>query len=69
MGAANALTVYPHIARGIFQTTNAHDPDLVHRYANQLAQVLTKLRPHARPTESPPSMTRQATPEQVHYSL
>src|SRR5215217_8911748 len=53
MGAANALTVYPHITRGIFQTTNAHDPDLVHHYANQLAQVLTKLRTHARPTESP----------------
>jgi TetR/AcrR family transcriptional regulator len=53
MGAANALTVYPHITRGIFQTTNAHDPDLVHHYANQLAQVLSKLRTHARPTESP----------------
>ena len=53
MSAANALTVYPHIARGIFQTTNAHDPDLVHHYANQLAQVLTKLRTHGRPTESP----------------
>jgi TetR/AcrR family transcriptional regulator len=53
MGAANPLTVYPHIARGIFQTTNAHYPDIVHHYANQLAQALTELRTHARPTESP----------------
>jgi TetR/AcrR family transcriptional regulator len=50
MSAANALTVYPHIARGIFRTNNAHNPDLVHHYANQLAQVLTKLRAHA-PTD------------------
>jgi TetR/AcrR family transcriptional regulator len=48
MGAANALTVYPHIARGIFQTTNAHNPDVVRHYANQLARVVTKLRTHAR---------------------
>jgi TetR/AcrR family transcriptional regulator len=53
MSAANALTVYPHIARGIFQTTDAHDPALVHHYANQLAKVLTKLRTDATTDRSP----------------
>lgn len=45
MGAANALTVYPHIARGLFHTADAHDPDLVRHYADQVARVLTKLHP------------------------
>jgi hypothetical protein len=44
MGAANALTVYPHLARGIFQTANAHDPDVVQHYADEVAKLLTKLR-------------------------
>jgi TetR/AcrR family transcriptional regulator len=43
MSAANALTVYPHIARAIFGTTDAHDPAVVRRYANELARVVTKL--------------------------
>jgi TetR/AcrR family transcriptional regulator len=43
MSAANALTVYPHLARGIFQTADANDPDVVGHYADQLAMVLTKL--------------------------
>jgi TetR/AcrR family transcriptional regulator len=47
LGAANALTVYPHIARGIFQTADAHNPELVRHYADQLARVLTKLRTQA----------------------
>jgi TetR/AcrR family transcriptional regulator len=47
MSAANALTVYPHIARGVFRTTDAHDPDVIRHYADQLALVLTKLRRHA----------------------
>jgi TetR/AcrR family transcriptional regulator len=43
MSAANALTVYPHLARGIFQTADAHDPNVVAHYADQLAKVVTKL--------------------------
>ncbi len=44
MGAANALTVYPHLARGIFRTADAHDPELIRRYADEVAKVLRKLR-------------------------
>jgi hypothetical protein len=43
MSAANALTVYPHLARGIFGTDDAHDPDVVRHYANELAKVAAKL--------------------------
>jgi TetR/AcrR family transcriptional regulator len=46
MGAANALTVYPHIARGVFRTTDAHGPDVIRHYADQVALVFTKLRSH-----------------------
>lgn len=44
MSAANALTVYPHLAREIFQTADAHDPDVVAHYADELAKVVAKLR-------------------------
>jgi TetR/AcrR family transcriptional regulator len=43
MSAANALTVYPHLARGIFGTDDAHAPDVVRRYAGELAKIVAKL--------------------------
>jgi TetR/AcrR family transcriptional regulator len=43
MSAANALSVYPHLARGIFRTDDAHAPDVVRRYADELAKVVAKL--------------------------
>jgi TetR/AcrR family transcriptional regulator len=43
MSAANALTVYPHLARGIFGTDDAHAPDVVRRYADELAKIVAKL--------------------------
>jgi TetR/AcrR family transcriptional regulator len=43
MGAANALTVYPHIARGAFGAPDAKDPQVVRRYAEQVAKVVSKL--------------------------
>jgi hypothetical protein len=50
LGAANALTVYPHIARGLFSTPDGHAPELVAHYAAQLAKVVGRLGPtHAAP--------------------
>lgn len=43
MGAAHALTVYPHIARGAFNVSDARDPEVVRRYAEQVAKVVSKL--------------------------
>lgn len=43
MAAANALAVYPHIARGVFGAANARDADVVRRYANEVAKVVGKL--------------------------
>lgn len=42
MSAANALSVYPQLARGLFGK-NATDPELVEHFATQLALVLSKL--------------------------
>lgn len=39
MSAANALAVYPHLARGLFET-DARSRELVEHYAEQLALVL-----------------------------
>lgn len=55
MSAANALTVYPHLARGIFQTDDAHNPEVVRHYADQLAQLLAKLRGPAATDPTPQS--------------
>jgi TetR/AcrR family transcriptional regulator len=43
MSAANALTVYPHLARGVFGTDDAHAPDVVRRYADEVAKIVAKL--------------------------
>ncbi|MGY6710448.1 MAG: TetR/AcrR family transcriptional regulator [Rhizobiaceae bacterium] len=43
MGAAHALTVYPHIARGALNAPDAKAPDVVRRYADQVAKVVGKL--------------------------
>jgi AcrR family transcriptional regulator len=40
--AANALAVYPHLARGVFGV-DASSPELVERYAEQLALLITSL--------------------------
>ncbi|GAA5136471.1 TetR/AcrR family transcriptional regulator [Pseudonocardia adelaidensis] len=42
LSAANALVVYPHLARGLFGV-EADTPDLVERYAEQLALLITNL--------------------------
>lgn len=42
MSAGNALTVYPHLARGLFGT-DAAAPEVVERYAEQLAKVVRRL--------------------------
>lgn len=49
MSAASALAVYPQLARGIFGRDGASE-DLVEHYADQLAQLLTRL---ARGTDHP----------------
>lgn len=46
MSAANALTVYPQLVRGVFGT-DARSPELVERYAEQLAMVFASLSPRA----------------------
>ncbi|TDV40618.1 TetR/AcrR family transcriptional regulator [Actinophytocola oryzae] len=43
MSAANALTVYPQLARGLFRA-DAHAPEVVEHYAEQLALLLTDSR-------------------------
>lgn len=43
MSAANALTVYPHIARGLFNTDDAHSPEVIQHYADQLARLLGRV--------------------------
>jgi TetR/AcrR family transcriptional regulator len=43
MSAANALAVYPQLARGLFGTDSS-SPELVEHYAEQLAQVIRRLR-------------------------
>jgi AcrR family transcriptional regulator len=43
MSAANALAVYPHLARALFGA-DARSPELVERYAEQLALLVTRLR-------------------------
>ena len=43
LGAANALTVYPQIARGLFQVSDARDPTVVTRFADEIAKVISKL--------------------------
>jgi AcrR family transcriptional regulator len=40
--AANALAVYPHLARGLFGA-DASSPELVERYAEQLALLISSL--------------------------
>jgi TetR/AcrR family transcriptional regulator len=40
MSAANALAVYPHLARGLFGA-DASSPELVERYAQQLALLIS----------------------------
>ena len=42
MSAANALAVYPHLARGLFGA-DARSPELVERYAQQLALLIGRL--------------------------
>jgi TetR/AcrR family transcriptional regulator len=42
MSAANALVVYPHLARGLFGA-DASSPELVERYAEQLALLISAL--------------------------
>lgn len=42
MSAANALAVYPHLARGLFGTDGS-SPELVEHYADQLAQLIGRL--------------------------
>jgi hypothetical protein len=42
LSAANALAVYPHLARGLFGT-DAASPELVERYAEQLALLISSL--------------------------
>jgi AcrR family transcriptional regulator len=42
LSAANALAVYPHLARGLFGT-DATSPELVERYAEQLALLISSL--------------------------
>lgn len=42
MSAANALAVYPHLARGLFGA-DAGTPELVERYAEQLALLISSL--------------------------
>ncbi|MDI2130710.1 TetR/AcrR family transcriptional regulator [Yinghuangia seranimata] len=41
-GAANALAVYPHLARGLFGA-DAAEPDVVEHYAEQLAAIVARL--------------------------
>jgi hypothetical protein len=40
MSAANALAVYPHVARGLFGA-DGRSPELVERYAEQLALLIS----------------------------
>src|ERR671918_397291 len=42
MSAANALAVYPHLARGLFGV-DASSPELVEHYAEQLALLIGRL--------------------------
>jgi TetR/AcrR family transcriptional regulator len=42
MGAGNALAVYPQLARGLFGA-DGRSPEVVERYADQLAEVITRL--------------------------
>jgi TetR/AcrR family transcriptional regulator len=42
MSAANALAVYPHLARGLFGV-DARSPELLERYAEQLALLISSL--------------------------
>jgi TetR/AcrR family transcriptional regulator len=43
MSAGHALTVYPQLARGLFGADGS-SPELVEHYAEQLAQVIGRLR-------------------------
>jgi AcrR family transcriptional regulator len=43
MGAGNALAVYPQLARGLFGADGSA-PEVVERYATQLARVIAKLK-------------------------
>jgi AcrR family transcriptional regulator len=43
MSAGTALLVYPQIARGLFDTDDVGNPELVEHYADQLAKVIAKL--------------------------
>ena len=45
MSASNALTVYPHIARGLFNTADTDAPEVIEHYADQLAQLFGRLVP------------------------
>lgn len=48
MGAAHALVVYPHLARSVFGA-DARSPEVVERYADQVALVIDRLGDPARP--------------------
>lgn len=43
MGAANALAVYPQLARGLFDGADGSSPEVVERYGDQLAQIIGRL--------------------------
>lgn len=45
MSAANALAVYPQLARGLFGADGS-SPELVEHYAEQLARLITHLGAH-----------------------
>ncbi|MGH8795240.1 MAG: TetR/AcrR family transcriptional regulator [Stackebrandtia sp.] len=45
MSAGDALSVYPHLARGLFNAEDPRSPEMIRRYADQLAQLVDKLRP------------------------
>lgn len=42
MSAANALAVYPQLARGLFGKDGS-SPELVEHYANEVAKVFSRL--------------------------
>jgi TetR/AcrR family transcriptional regulator len=48
MSAGNALAVYPHLARALFGA-DASSPEVVEHYAEQLAKVVRRLTPAAKP--------------------
>jgi AcrR family transcriptional regulator len=61
MSAANALTVYPQLARGLFGGADGSSPELVERYAAELTKLLAHLGPHHEP-DRPGQRTRRKKP-------